>query len=107
MTLAAERPVVVAVSVNPWQDTPSSARRAIRRFGLASFSWRWLLGTKSQLEPVWRRYRIFVHRSSGDVEHTAALYLIDGRGYKRAGMVYPFLPVWVSTDLKTLASESD
>jgi protein SCO1 len=100
---AAERPVVVAVSVDPWQDTPGSARRAMRRFGLAGFEWRWLLGTRAELARVWRKYRIYVHRTSGDIEHTDALYLIDSRGYERAGMVYPFLPTWVSNDLEKLA----
>ncbi len=106
MTPAADRPLVVAVSVNPWEDTPGSARRAIKRFGLAGFRWRWLLGTKAQLETVWKKYRIFVRRTTGDIEHTDALYLIDAKGYERAGMVYPFLPNWVSNDLKTLADES-
>jgi len=106
LTPAADRPLVVAVSVNPWEDTPGSARRAMKRFGLAGFSWRWLLGTKAQLEPVWKKYRIVVRRTSGDVEHTDALYLVDAKGYERAGMVYPFLPDWVSNDLKTLAGES-
>ncbi len=105
MTPAAELPVVVVVSVNPWEDTPGSARRAMKRFGLAGSSWRWLLGTEAQLSRVWKKYRIFVRRTSGDIEHTDALYLIDSEGYERAGMVYPFLPVWVSADLKTLASE--
>jgi protein SCO1 len=105
-TPAADRPVVVAVSVNPWEDTPGSARRAIRRFGLAGFSWRWLLGSEAQLARVWKKYRIFVKKTSGDIEHTDALYLIDSSGNERAGMVYPFLPTWVSSDLKTLASES-
>jgi len=102
----AERPVVVAVSVNPWEDTPASARRAIRRFGLGGYQWRWLLGTRAQLARVWRKYRIEVRRTSGDIEHTDALYLVDRKGYERAGMVYPFLPTWISTDLKTLAGES-
>lgn len=106
LTPAADRPLVVAVSVNPWEDTPGSARRAIKRFGLAGSRWRWLLGTKAQLEMVWNKYRIFVRRTTGDIEHTDALYLIDAKGYERAGMVYPFLPNWVSTDLKTLAGES-
>lgn len=105
MVPSSERPVVVAVSVNPWQDTPASARSAMKRFGLASFQWRWLLGSKARLEPVWRKYRIEVRRTKGEVEHTVALYLIDARGFERAGMVYPFLPTWVSTDLNTLADE--
>lgn len=106
MTPAADRPVVIAVSVNPWEDTPGSARRAIKRFGLSAFSVRWLLGSRAELARVWKKYRIFVKKVSGDIEHTDALYLIDASGYERAGMVYPFLPTWVSTDLKTLAGES-
>ncbi len=52
-----QRAAVVAVSVNPWEDTPGSARRAIKRFGLAGFRWRWLLGSKKRLERVWDRLR--------------------------------------------------
>jgi cytochrome oxidase Cu insertion factor (SCO1/SenC/PrrC family) len=100
-----ERPLIVVVSVNPWEDTPASARRAIARFGLASFDWRWLLGSRKRLEPVWRKFRIEVRRTPGDIEHTDALYLIDSRGFERAGMVYPFLPTWVSDDIGTLAAE--
>lgn len=100
------RPVVVAVSVNPWEDTAGSARRAIRRFGLAGFEWRWLLGSKAVLAPVWRKYGIEVRRAKGDIEHTDAIYLIDSAGYERAGMVYPFLPTWVSNDLEVLAAEN-
>lgn len=107
MVPRSERPIVIAVSVNPWEDTPGSARRAIKRFGLAGFRWRWLLGSKSQLEPVWRKYRIQVRRTTGDIEHTDALYLVDAKGFERAGMVYPFLPNWIATDLKTLAGESE
>jgi cytochrome oxidase Cu insertion factor (SCO1/SenC/PrrC family) len=101
-----ERPTVIAVSVNPWEDTPASAGRAIRRFGLAGFDWRWLLGSKRELEGVWKKYRIQVRRRRGDVEHSDALYLIDSHGFERAGMLYPFPPSWVSADLKTLAAEA-
>lgn len=102
----AQRPIVVVVSVNPWEDTPASARRAMARFGLAGFRWRWLLGSPAQLRPVWRAYRIAVRRARGDVEHTDALYLLDAAGDERAGMVYPFLPAWVGDDLEVLAAES-
>jgi cytochrome oxidase Cu insertion factor (SCO1/SenC/PrrC family) len=102
----AQLPLIVVVSVNPWEDTPASAHRAIRRFGLASFDWRWLLGSKKRLEPVWRKFRVEVRRTPDDIEHTDALYLIDSRGFERAGMVYPFLPSWVSGDLQVLAAEA-
>jgi protein SCO1/2 len=105
MVPRAELPVVVVVSVNPWADTPASGRSAIERFGLAAFQWRWLLGSKTRLAPVWHRYGIEVRRGTADVEHTDALYLIDARGFERAGLVYPFLPTWISDDLKTLADE--
>jgi hypothetical protein len=55
---------------------------------------------------VWRKFGIEVRRTSTDIEHTDALYLIDARGFERAGMVYPFLPTWISNDLSTLADES-
>lgn len=103
---AAERPAIVVVSVDPWEDTPGSARRAMRRFGLASFECRWLLASRRRLEAVWRKYRIEVRRSPTDIEHTDALYLIDARGFERAGMAYPFLPTWISDDLGTLAEEA-
>jgi protein SCO1/2 len=100
-----ERPALVAVSVDPWADTPASARSAIRRFGLAGSDWHWLLGTRARLAPVWKAYGIGVRRTRGDIAHTDAIYLIDARGFERAGMVYPFLPNWISADLHTLARE--
>jgi cytochrome oxidase Cu insertion factor (SCO1/SenC/PrrC family) len=106
MVPPAERPVVVAVSVNPWEDTPASAHAAIERFGLAPFETRWLLGSKAELAPVWHRYGIEVRRATGDIEHTDAIYLIDSQGWERAGIVYPFLPTWIGDDLKTLAAEA-
>jgi cytochrome oxidase Cu insertion factor (SCO1/SenC/PrrC family) len=102
----ARRPTVVVVGVNPWEDTPGSARRAMRRFGLAGFRWRWLLGSPARLRRVWRAYRVEVRRTAGDVEHTDVLYLLDSAGYERAAMVYPFLPGWVGDDLGVLAAES-
>jgi protein SCO1/2 len=102
---AGERPAIVVVSVDPWADTRASADRAMRRFALAPFDWRWLLGSRERLERVWRKFRIEVRRSPTDIEHTDALYLIDARGFERAGMVYPFLPTWISDDLRTLADE--
>jgi protein SCO1 len=101
----AEQPAIVVVSVDPWEDTPASAKRAIRRFGLAAYRWRWLLAPRKKLEAVWRKYRIEVRRTPSDIEHTDALYLIDAHGFERGGMVYPFLPTWISDDLGTLAQE--
>ena len=101
------RPVVVVVSADPWGDTRGSARAAARRWGLtAGSSWHWLLGSRSELAPVWRSYRIAVRRTRGGVAHTPATYLIDRRGFERAGLLYPFPPSWPAGDLRALAQES-
>ena len=99
----AQRPVLVVVSVNPL-DTPASTRTAIRKWGLAGVTpWHWLRGTHAQLARVWAAYHIFVKPMKGDISHTEALYLIDGRGDERSGYLYPYLPGSVSADLRTLA----
>ncbi|MGH2887818.1 MAG: SCO family protein [Solirubrobacteraceae bacterium] len=102
----AERPVLVAVSVNPL-DTPASAASAAKAWGLASVaSWHWLMGTRKQLAPVWAEYHIYVspHPVNGDIEHTEAVYLVDRRGDMRSGYMYPFLSRYVTSDLRTMAT---
>jgi cytochrome oxidase Cu insertion factor (SCO1/SenC/PrrC family) len=101
-----QRPVLVIVSVNP-RDTAASTRAAVRRWGLAGVTpWQWLRGTHAELATVWRDYHIFVAPPrAGDIAHTEALYLIDRRGDERSGYLYPFVPRFVTLDLRTLATE--
>jgi cytochrome oxidase Cu insertion factor (SCO1/SenC/PrrC family) len=102
---ASERPVLVAVSINPF-DNPASARRAARAWGLAAAGgWHWLMGTRRELAPVWKAYGVYVsaHPVNGDIEHTEALMLIDRRGYERSYYLYPFGSRFVTADLRTLA----
>lgn len=101
----AQRPVLVAVSVNPL-DTPASAASAAKAWGLAAVApWHWLMGTRKQLAPVWAEYHIYVspHPVNGDIQHTEAVYLVDRRGYMRSGYQYPFASRFVTSDLQTLA----
>jgi cytochrome oxidase Cu insertion factor (SCO1/SenC/PrrC family) len=103
---AAQRPVLVAVSVNPL-DTPTSAASAAKAWGLAAVApWHWLMGTPKQLAPVWAAYHVYVspHPVDGDIEHTEAVYLVDRHGYMRSGYQYPFLPRFVTSDLRTIAT---
>jgi cytochrome oxidase Cu insertion factor (SCO1/SenC/PrrC family) len=100
----AQRPVLVVVSVNP-QDTRTSVRAALRSWGLVGLApWRWLMGTRAQLAPVWHAYHIFVAPTRGDITHTEALYLLDRHGDERSGYLFPYLPASVTHDLRTLAS---
>ena len=102
---AAQRPVLVAVSVDVL-DTPASAAAAARAWGLAGVApWHWLIGTRRQLAPVWAAYHIYVapRPANGDIAHTEALYLVDRRGYERSAYLWPFAQRFVTLDLRTLA----
>lgn len=103
---AAQRPVLVVVSVNP-HDTPASSRAAARRWGLAQVgAWYWLRGAPAELARVWKAYHIFVAPPrNGDIAHTEAIYLIGRRGDERSAYLYPFATRFVSSDLRTLASQ--
>jgi len=101
----AQRPELVVVSVNP-KDTVSSVGRAMREWGLAGVArWHWLMGTRRQLAKVWAAYHIAVSPPvDGDINHTEALYLLDRRGYERAGYLWPFASRFATYDMRVLAS---
>jgi protein SCO1 len=99
-----DRPQLVAVSVDPAGDTPSTVARAIRKWRLPADTI-WLLGSHARLKPVWDAYRITVDPVSGDIVHSTAVYLIDRDGFERAGFLMPFVPAFVADDFKTLAAE--
>ena len=94
--------VAVVVSVDPWADTPASARTFAARAGWSG-NWQWLLGDKAALAPVWRAYNIAVKRTPGDILHSTALYLIDPGGDLRAGYLFPFSGTAVAQDVRRLA----
>jgi protein SCO1 len=97
------RPVtVLIVSVNPWQDTAASSRGAAARYRLGG-DWHWLRGSLAELRPIWRAYAIEVVRTPSDVNHSTAIYLLDGRGYERVGFNFPFAASQVARDLRRLA----
>jgi protein SCO1 len=94
--------VALVVSVDPWADTPRSARTFAERAGWSG-NWRWLLGNRAALAPVWRAYNIAVKRTPGDILHSTALYLIDPGGHLRAGYLFPFSADSVAHDAQRLA----
>ncbi len=102
---AAQRPQLVVVSVNP-KDSAASVARAVREWGLAGVApWHWLMGTHAQLARIWAEYHISVSPPiDGDINHTEALYLIDRRGYERAGYLWPFASRFATYDLRALAT---
>ena len=91
----------LVVSIDPWGDTPASARTFAARARWQG-DWHWLLGAKTDLAPVWRAYNIAVKRVPGDVLHAAALYVIDPRGDLRAAYLFPFSADVVAADVRRL-----
>jgi protein SCO1/2 len=91
---------VVAVSVDPPNDTPASARRFNSEQHMIG-RMRWALGTRAQLEPLWRAYGT----TPQDVqqEHMARLVLVDGRGRQRVGFaMQETTPEMIAHDLRVL-----
>lgn len=94
---AGERPTVVAVSVNPWNQTPSDLQLDARRWRLVP-QWRWALGSYAALARVWQRYAIGVRVRTKtlagvtvhQIDHTEAAYVIDPEGYERSLFIYPY-----------------
>ena len=97
--------VAVVVSVDPWADTPASARTFASRAGWSG-DWHWLLGNKAALAPVWRAYSIAVKRTPGDIIHSTALYVIGPLGDLRAGYLFPFSTQAVVQSVQRLASQT-
>lgn len=106
----AQRPAIVAISVNPWMQSRATFRQDERKWRLAP-EWHWAAGSYRQLAPVWKRYDVgvldrktVVHgRTTHDVAHTEAAYLIDASGHERALFLYPFLARDVTSALRRLA----
>jgi protein SCO1/2 len=94
----------LAISVDPANDTPLNARRFVNQQGLTR-RMRFLLGTRTQLEPVWRAYGIKPQgRGTGrDFDHSAYVVLVDRNGVQRVGWpVDKLTPEGLAHDLRLL-----
>lgn len=97
-------PVLMIVSVNP-ADTPATVHEFMARTGFApTWPWHWLVGSETQLRPVWQAYGLEVKVLEPGVIHSSDIYLIDQRGDERAGFAYPFPLKPVAVDLQELAT---
>jgi protein SCO1 len=90
-------PAIVAVSVDPWGDSPANFRADAQHWRLAP-GWRWGTGSYAKLARVWKSYYVGVEVANQTIAgvkvrritHTGAAYLIDGSGHERALFLYPF-----------------
>src|SRR5258708_7425293 len=77
------RPQLLVVSVDPGGDTPRSVEHAALKWKLPAGTM-WLLGTRTQLKPVWDAYQITAEPVSGDIVHSTGVYLLDKRRFEPA-----------------------
>jgi protein SCO1/2 len=94
----------LAISVDPPNDTPASARKFLAE-QRANGRIRFVLGKRAQLQPIWKGYGITPQRITQ--EHLAHITLVDARGFQRVG--YPIdqaTPERLAHDLRLLERES-
>jgi protein SCO1 len=93
---------LLAVSVDPANDTPARARRFLNERRMTGRA-RFLLGSRAELTPVWKRYG--VQPQTGALEHSATVVLVDRDGRQRVGFPYDQLtPEALAHDLRRLAA---
>jgi protein SCO1/2 len=96
---------VLAVSVDPRRDTPPAARKYVRVHHLLP-TFRWLLGSEQDLQPVWQAYNVVVMPGAKKtVSHSTINLLIDPTGHERVVYDSSVKPSDVVSDLKTLENE--
>lgn len=100
----ARRVAALAVSVDPRRDDAEAVRAWLRRHRQPT-NFHYLIGTRAELEPVWRAY-FAAPQLPGDPRsvHTAAVWLVDADG-RIAGKIsagVPFDPMQLARDLRAL-----
>jgi protein SCO1/2 len=79
---------VVGVSVDPTNDTPKRAASFLLKQGMTG-RMRFLLGTREQLEPIWKAFA--VQPQQDNLEHSAHTILADADGMQRIGFPFDFM----------------
>ena len=94
----------LAIAVEPPRDTADSARAFLseqRMLSRMSF----VLGDRSELDPIWRGYAI--QPQSMRSEHQARIVLVDARGFQRVGFpIDQATPERIAHDVKLLEARS-
>jgi protein SCO1 len=95
---------VLTVSVDPANDTPDSAERFLVKQSMSAGRMRFLLGTRAQLQPIWKAYGI---RPQGKgFEHTAYVAVLDQTGRQRVAFTIDHLTDRdLAHDIRKLESE--
>lgn len=102
----AQHIAVLAVSMDPKGDTAAAAQHFASVHKLGDYFY-YLIGTHNELAPVWSSYSVDAQAatSSGVVNHSSAIYVIDKQGNERVLLDNGFSPEQLASDLKILLGE--
>ncbi len=94
---------VVAVSVDPANDTPRRARSFALEQSMQG-RMRWALGSAKKLQRIWKAYGI--QPQTANAEHSASTVLLDAGGVQRVGFATSVLtPEGLAHDIALLERE--
>lgn len=101
----ASRVMMLAVSVDPKGDTQEAVQNFSTQHKLTA-NWHYLIGTQSELSPVWNAYSVYAQPSATTTSmHTSAVYIIDKMGRERVLFSDGFTAAQLVDDLKVLLAE--
>ena len=105
----AQKLQIIAVSVDPRGDTPRTVRTFLREHRMTG-RMEYLIGSRPQLERVWRAWNILakpttVRDSPERIEHSETIYGISASGKLTTFYSHDFQPGWIVHDVPMLASE--
>lgn len=105
-TLGTDAVHFVAVSVDPDGDTPAAVRAFSEKYELSA-GWRYLIGTRAQLQTVWALYGVGAFGRSMDsaVDHNDAIFVIDRQGRERELVHSDITVADLVKDIRALADE--
>jgi protein SCO1/2 len=95
---------VLAVSVDPAHDTRDTAERFLVKQSMSAGRMRFLLGSRAQLQPIWKAYGI--QPQGRGFEHTAYVAVLDRTGRQRVAFTVDHLTDRnLAHDIRRLESE--
>ncbi|MGO8947187.1 MAG: SCO family protein [Ktedonobacterales bacterium] len=96
----------VALSLNPWHDTPATAK-AFLSTRHVTIPLHFELGSLAQMAPLWSDYHMqSILQPDGIVIHTTGVYLIDQQGRERIFLDEGFDPQMLSNDVHLLLTNA-
>lgn len=97
----------VALSLNPWHDTPQTATAFISNQHLSP-KLTYLLGSANQLQPLWDAFHMqSIEQADGVVIHTTGVFVLDSQARELVYMDEGFDPRALSADIRLALTKGD